>query len=141
LSSFVVTSNLELTISPFAVSNVIVGASATGKLQFIPEPDYSKYSDDNLPNFKYKVYDTDGDYAEGTIKIQVKPVADAPTIFVKNIETTEDAGNTKEGTNIVGLGLKVPFLSKDSDKDYNSETTTGYTAKQNSNQNATPTPT
>ena len=37
------------------------------------------------------------------------------------------------------LGLKVPFLSKDSDKDYNSETTTGYTAKQNSNQNATPT--
>ena len=82
-----------------------------GKLQFIPEPDYSKYTDDNLPNFKYKVYDTDGDYAEGKIEIKVKPVADAPTIFVKNVETTEDAGNTLEGTNKVALELKVPTLS------------------------------
>ncbi|MFW0712643.1 hypothetical protein [Aliarcobacter butzleri] len=85
----------------------------SGKLQFIPEPDYSKYTNDNLPNFKYKVYDTDGDYAEGTINIQVKPVADAPTLTVKNIETTEDAGNTQEGTNKVALELIVPSLSKD----------------------------
>ncbi|MCT7528383.1 hypothetical protein N5T79_04440 [Aliarcobacter cryaerophilus] len=104
----------------------------SGKLQFIPEPDYSKYSDDNLPNFKYQVSDTDGDYAEGTVNIKVKPVADAPTIFVKNIETKEDAGNTQEGTNKVALELKVPSLSKDSDA--TSQTSpTGYTAKQNNN--------
>ncbi|QNM88199.1 hypothetical protein [Aliarcobacter cryaerophilus] len=85
----------------------------SGKLQFIPEPDYSKYSDDNLPNFKYEVYDTDGDYAEGKVNIKVKPVADAPTIFVKNIETTEDNNNTQESTNKVALELIVPSLSKD----------------------------
>ncbi|WNL33102.1 hypothetical protein [Aliarcobacter cryaerophilus] len=85
----------------------------SGKLQFIPEPDYSKYSDDNLPNFKYKVYDTDGDYAEGKVNIKVKPVADTPTLTVKNIETTEDYNNTQEGTNKVALELIVPSLSKD----------------------------
>ncbi|WP_066218290.1 hypothetical protein [Aliarcobacter cryaerophilus] len=85
----------------------------SGKLQFIPEPDYSKYSDDNLPNFKYKVYDTDGDYSEGKVNIKVKPVADAPTLTVKNIETTEDYNNTQEGTNKVALELIVPSLSKD----------------------------
>ncbi|MFV7791746.1 hypothetical protein ACNO6Z_12980, partial [Aliarcobacter lanthieri] len=47
------------------------------------------------------------------INIKVKPVADAPTITVKNVETTEDDGNTKEGTNKVALELKVPSLSKD----------------------------
>ncbi|MFX4282169.1 hypothetical protein ACOL3J_07765, partial [Aliarcobacter butzleri] len=107
----------------------------SGKLQFIPEPDYSKYSDDNLPNFKYKVYDTDGDYAEGTIKIQVKPVADAPTIFVKNIETTEDAGNTQEGTNKVDLGLKTPLLSKDS-QEIKQTTPTDYSAINKDNNQA-----
>ncbi|MCG3657252.1 hypothetical protein L5F23_11085, partial [Aliarcobacter butzleri] len=103
-----------------------------GKLEFKPAEDYSKYTNDNLPNFKYQVSDTDGDYAEGTVNIKVKPVADAPTIFVKNIETKEDAGNTQEGTNKVALELKVPSLSKDSDA--TSQTSpTGYTAKQNNN--------
>ncbi|WP_141049666.1 DUF5801 repeats-in-toxin domain-containing protein [Aliarcobacter cryaerophilus] len=84
-----------------------------GKLEFKPAEDYSKYTNDNLPNFKYQVSDTDGDYAEGKVNIKVKPVADAPTVTVKNIETTEDYNNTQEGTNKVALELKVPSLSKD----------------------------
>ncbi|MCT7433670.1 hypothetical protein N5T66_10260 [Aliarcobacter cryaerophilus] len=95
-----------------------------GKLEFKPVEDYSKYTNDNLPNFKYKVSDTDGDYAEGTINIKVKPVADAPTIKFDTakgaivnskfeVTTEEDNKNNNEGTHKVELGLKVPFLSKD----------------------------
>ena len=98
-----------------------------GKLEFKPVEDYSKYdaSDKNkLPNFKYQVSDTDGDYAEGTINIKVKPVADAPTIKFDTakgaivnskfeVTTEEDNKNNNEGTHKVELGLKVPFLSKD----------------------------
>ncbi|MEV9616090.1 hypothetical protein, partial [Aliarcobacter butzleri] len=92
-----------------------------GKLEFKPVDDYSKYTDDNLPNFKYKVYDTDGDYAEGKIEIKVKPVADAPTVNVKDVTTYEDAskyddkdtGNKAEGQNKIPLSLIVPSLSKD----------------------------
>ncbi|MCT7649887.1 hypothetical protein N5U19_03210, partial [Aliarcobacter butzleri] len=103
-----------------------------GKLEFKPVEDYSKYdaSDKNkLPNFKYQVSDTDGDYAEGTIKIQVKPVADAPTIKVNDVTSYEDAstysdlttGNKAEGGNKIPLGLLVPSLSTDQ-KDKNNAT-------------------
>ena len=88
----------------------------SGKLQFIPEPDYSKYSDHNLPNFKYKVSDTDGDYAQGQINIHVKPVADGTTIKVENVTTYEDNKNTQEGQNSVSLGLVQPTIKDNTDK-------------------------
>ncbi|MCT7433311.1 cadherin-like domain-containing protein [Aliarcobacter cryaerophilus] len=121
-------------------STKVVGVlknNGDGTVTFTPSADYSNYA--TKPWFEYAVSDFDGDTAAARVSINVKPVADAPTIFVKDVTTTEDDGNTKEGTNKVDLELKVPFLSKDSDKDYSSETTTGYTAKQNSNQNAVPT--
>ncbi|MCT7585642.1 Ig-like domain-containing protein [Aliarcobacter butzleri] len=103
-----------------------------GTVKFTPSPDYSNYDFTKSPQFSYTVTDFDGDEATATVTVNVKPVADAPTIFVKNIETTEDAGNTQEGTNKVALELKVPSLSKDSDA--TSQTSpTGYTAKQNNN--------
>ncbi|MCG3669771.1 Ig-like domain-containing protein, partial [Aliarcobacter butzleri] len=103
-----------------------------GTVKFTPSPDYSNYDFTKSPQFTYTVTDFDGDEATATVTVNVKPVADAPTIFVKNIETTEDAGNTQEGTNKVDLGLKTPLLSKDSDA--TSQTSpTGYTAKQNNN--------
>ncbi|MCT7610035.1 Ig-like domain-containing protein [Aliarcobacter butzleri] len=103
-----------------------------GTVKFTPSPDYSNYDFTKSPQFTYTVTDFDGDEATATVTVNVKPVADAPTIFVKNIETKEDAGNTQEGTNKVALELKVPSLSKDSDA--TSQTSpTGYTAKQNNN--------
>ncbi|MFX4230727.1 Ig-like domain-containing protein, partial [Aliarcobacter butzleri] len=103
-----------------------------GTVKFTPSPDYSNYDFTKSPQFTYTVTDFDGDEATATVTVNVKPVADAPTIFVKNVETTEDAGNTQEGTNKVALELKVPSLSKDSDA--TSQTSpTGYTAKQNNN--------
>ncbi|MCT7534842.1 hypothetical protein N5T95_04825, partial [Aliarcobacter cryaerophilus] len=108
--------------------------SGDGTVVFVPSPDYSNYAD--KPKFWYEVSDFDGDTANGEVRITVKPVADAPTIFVKDVTTTEDAGNTKEGTNIVDLGLKAPYLSKDSDA-ISQTAPSGYTAKQNSNTTVT----
>lgn len=89
-----------------------------GTLSFKPNPDYSKYEADNgyLPNFKYKVSDTDGDYAEGQINIHVKPVADGTTIKVENVTTYEDNKNTQEGQNSVSLGLVQPTIKDNTDK-------------------------
>ncbi|MDK2065315.1 hypothetical protein PT447_10275, partial [Aliarcobacter butzleri] len=97
-----------------------------GTLTFKPNPDYSKYEADNdyLPNFKYKVSDTDGDYAEGQINIHVKPLADGTTIQVENVTTYEDAlifddkttGNQAEGQNSVSLGLLQPTIKDNTDK-------------------------
>ncbi|MCT7911625.1 hypothetical protein N5912_07270, partial [Arcobacter lacus] len=89
-----------------------------GTLSFKPNPDYSKYEADNgyLPNFKYKVSDTDGDYAQGQINIHVKPVADGTTIKVENVTTYEDNKNTQEGQNSVSLGLVQPTIKDNTDK-------------------------
>ena len=106
--------------------------NGNGTVKFTPSPDYSNYDFTKSPQFSYTVTDFDGDEATATVTVNVKPVADAPTIFVKNVETKEDAENIQEGTNKVALELKVPSLSKDSDA--TSQTSpTGYTAKQNSN--------
>ncbi|WP_258315487.1 hypothetical protein [Aliarcobacter cryaerophilus] len=89
-----------------------------GTLTFKPNADYSKYEADNgyLPNFKYKVSDTDGDYAQGQINIHVKPVADGTTIKVENVTTYEDNKNTQEGQNSVSLGLVQPTIKDNTDK-------------------------
>ncbi|MGJ0301563.1 Ig-like domain-containing protein, partial [Aliarcobacter cryaerophilus] len=111
----------------------ILNNNGDGTVTFTPSPDYSNYNVN--PWFEYSVSDFDGDTAAARVSINVKPVADAPTIYVKDISTTEDNGNTKEGTNKVDLELKVPYLSKDSDKTYSGED--GYIAKQNSNTTVT----
>ncbi len=105
-------------------SNKVIGTLTTsgdGTVVFVPKPDYSNYAD--KPKFWYEVSDFDGDTANGKVEITVKPVADAPTIFVKDVTTYEDSsdntqanGNKAEGTNKVNLELKVPYLSKDSDR-------------------------
>ena len=89
-----------------------------GTLTFKPNADYSKYEADNgyLPNFKYKVSDTDGDYAQGQINIHVKPVADGTTIKVENVTTYEDNKNNQEGQNSVSLGLVQPTIKDNTDK-------------------------
>ncbi|MDS1370237.1 hypothetical protein RJ999_03875 [Aliarcobacter butzleri] len=89
-----------------------------GTLTFKPNADYSKYEADNgyLPNFKYKVSDTDGDYAQGQINIHVKPVADGTTIKVENVTTYEDNKNSQEGQNSVSLGLVQPTIKDNTDK-------------------------
>ncbi|MFY4857865.1 hypothetical protein ACOTVL_05355 [Aliarcobacter butzleri] len=89
-----------------------------GTLSFTPNKDYSKYEADNgyLPNFKYKVSDTDGDYAQGQINIHVKPVADGTTIKVENVTTYEDNKNTQEGQNSVSLGLVQPTIKDNTDQ-------------------------
>ncbi|PUE66419.1 hypothetical protein [Arcobacter lacus] len=114
-------------------SSKVIGTltnNGNGTVTFIPKDDYSNYATN--PWFEYAVSDFDGDTAGARVSINVKPVADAPTIFVKDITTTEDAGNTQEGTNKVVLELKVPNLSKDSDA-ISQTSPAGYTAKQNSN--------
>lgn len=92
--------------------------NANGTLTFKPNLDYSKYEADNgyLPNFKYKVSDTDGDYAQGQINIHVKPVADGTTIKVENVTTYEDNKNTQEGQNSVSLGLVQPTIKDNIDQ-------------------------
>ncbi|MFW3343221.1 hypothetical protein, partial [Aliarcobacter butzleri] len=106
-----------------------------GTVKFTPSPDYSNYDFTKSPQFSYTVTDFDGDEATAIVTVNVKPVADAPTIFVKNIETTEDAGNTQEGTNKVDLGLKTPLLSKDS-QEIKQTTPTDYSAINKDNNQA-----
>ncbi|MCG3667739.1 hypothetical protein L5F24_06950 [Aliarcobacter butzleri] len=92
--------------------------NGNGTLTFTPNKDYSKYEADKdyLPNFKYKVSDTDGDYAQGQINIHVKPVADGTTIKVENVTTYEDNKNTQEGQNSVSLGLVQPTIKDNTDQ-------------------------
>ncbi|MCG3662842.1 hypothetical protein L5F37_05445, partial [Aliarcobacter butzleri] len=103
--------------------------NANGTLTFKPNGDYSKYEADNgyLPNFKYKVSDTDGDYAQGQINIQVKPVTDGTEIKFQDgitvdkngngtVVTFEDDKNTQEGKNSVSLGLVQPTIKDNTDK-------------------------
>ncbi|MEV9593721.1 hypothetical protein AB0W31_04795 [Aliarcobacter butzleri] len=101
--------------------NEVIGVlknNANGTLTFTPNKDYSKYEADNgyLPNFKYKVSDTDGDYAQGQINIQVKPGVDGVTITTNKVETYEDNKNTQEGQNSVSLGLVQPTIKDNTDK-------------------------
>ncbi|MEM5569912.1 hypothetical protein [Aliarcobacter butzleri] len=101
--------------------NEVIGVlknNANGTLTFTPNKDYSKYEADNgyLPNFKYKVSDTDGDYAQGQINIQVKPGVDGVTITTNKVETYEDNKNTQEGQNSVSLGLVQPTIKDNTDQ-------------------------
>ncbi|MFY4789929.1 Ig-like domain-containing protein, partial [Aliarcobacter butzleri] len=92
-----------------------------GTVEFTPSPDYSNYDFTKSPQFTYTVTDFDGDEATATVTVNVKPVADAPTVNVKDVTTYEDAskyddkdtGNKAEGQNKIPLGLIVPSLSKD----------------------------
>ncbi|WP_323588464.1 hypothetical protein [Aliarcobacter butzleri] len=101
--------------------NEVIGVlknNANGTLTFTPNKDYSKYEADNgyLPNFKYKVSDTDGDYAQGQINIQVKPAVDGTDIKPGIVTTYEDNKNTQEGQNSVSLGLVQPTIKDNTDK-------------------------
>ncbi|QDM00307.1 hypothetical protein [Aliarcobacter butzleri] len=101
--------------------NEVIGVlknNANGTLTFTPNKDYSKYEADNgyLPNFKYKVSDTDGDYAQGQINIQVKPGVDGTDIKSGTVTTYEDNKNTQEGQNSVSLGLVQPSIKDNTDK-------------------------
>ncbi|MEV9476131.1 hypothetical protein [Aliarcobacter butzleri] len=101
--------------------NEVIGVlknNANGTLTFTPNKDYSKYEADNgyLPNFKYKVSDTDGDYAQGQINIQVKPGVDGTDIKSGTVTTYEDNKNTQEGQNSVSLGLVQPTIKDNTDK-------------------------
>lgn len=112
--------------------NEVIGTltnNANGTLTFRPNADYSKYEADNgyLPNFKYKVSDTDGDYAQGQINIQVKPVTDGTEIKFQDgitvdkngngtVVTYEDNKNSQEGQNSVSLGLVQPTIKDNTDK-------------------------
>lgn len=101
--------------------NEVIGVlknNANGTLTFTPNKDYSKYEADNgyLPNFKYKVSDTDGDYAQGQINIQVKPGVDGTDIKPGTVTTYEDNKNTQEGQNSVSLGLVQPTIKDNTDK-------------------------
>ncbi|RBQ26642.1 MULTISPECIES: Calx-beta domain-containing protein [Arcobacteraceae] len=92
-----------------------------GTVTFTPSPDYSNYDFTKSPQFSYTVIDFDGDEATATVTINVKPVADAPTITVNDVTSYEDAskyddkdtGNKAEGENKIPLGLLVPTLSED----------------------------
>lgn len=101
--------------------NEVIGVlknNANGTLTFTPNKDYSKYEADNgyLPNFKYKVSDTDGDYAQGQINIQVKPGVDGTNIKPGTVTTYEDNKNTQEGQNSVSLGLVQPTIKDNTDQ-------------------------
>ncbi len=85
-----------------------------GTVTFTPVDDYSNYDYANsATSFDYTITDNDGDEASATVTVEVEPVADAPTISVSDISTTEDDDNTKEGSNEVSLGLTLPEKSGD----------------------------
>ncbi len=91
--------------------NKVVGTltnNGDGTLTFKPNEHYSKYEangDGTLPNFKYIVKDTDGDFTNGQINIYVKPVVDGTIIEVKNVTTYEDTNNTAEGEDKVSFRI------------------------------------
>ncbi|MEV9528068.1 Ig-like domain-containing protein [Aliarcobacter butzleri] len=92
-----------------------------GTVKFTPSPDYSNYDFTKSPQFSYTVTDFDGDEATATVTVNVKPVADTPTVNVKDVTAYEDAlmydkkstGNLFEGKSRIPLKLEVPELSKD----------------------------
>lgn len=93
--------------------------NSNGTVTFTPVTDYSNYDTTKSPQFSYTVKDFDGDEATSTVTIDVKPVADTISITTSTPTMIEDDGNTKEGTNQVGLGLTKPTLSKDqTDKNF-----------------------
>lgn len=88
---------------------------------FTPNEDYSNYKNADDIKFMYFAEFADKSNEFKQVKVQVTPVADAPTITVNNVTAYEDAsiynqkdkGNLAEGGNKIPLGLKVPLLSKD----------------------------
>lgn len=89
--------------------------NGNGTLKFKPESNYSNYGSDNLPSFKYKISDNDGDTVENTINIKVKPVVDGTIFQTVTVNTTEDNNNTQEGSNSVALGWKLPEVKDNTD--------------------------
>lgn len=95
--------------------------NGNGTVRFTPSPDYSNYDFTKSPQFSYTVTDFDGDEATATVTVNVKPVADTPTVNVKDVTAYEDAlmydkkstGNLFEGKSRIPLKLEVPELSKD----------------------------
>ena len=91
------------------------------KFTFTPNEDYSNYKNADDIKFMYFAEFADKSNEFKQVKVQVTPVADAPTITVNNVTAYEDAsiynqkdkGNLAEGGNKIPLGLKVPLLSKD----------------------------
>lgn len=83
------------------------------KFTFTPNDDYSNYK--NADDIKFMYF---ADFGDNTnefkqVKVQVTPVADAPTVTVNNVTTYEDNQNTQEGQHKIALELKTPTLSKD----------------------------
>ncbi len=92
--------------------NDVVGKltnNGDGTLTFTPHHDYSG----STHGFDYSVSDTDGDTASAHVDLTVTPVADAPSVAVSDLSTTEDKDNQTEGNNKVSLNLSKPSLSSD----------------------------
>lgn len=91
------------------------------KFTFTPNEDYSNYKNTDDIKFMYFAEFANKSNEFKQVKVQVTPVADAPTITVNDVIAYEDAsiynqkdkGNLAEGGNKIPLELKVPLLSKD----------------------------
>ncbi|PRM90889.1 hypothetical protein CJ671_00700 [Aliarcobacter cryaerophilus] len=83
------------------------------KFTFTPNEDYSNYKNADDIKFMYFAEFADKSNEFKQVKVQVTPVADAPTVSVNNVTTYEDNKNTQEGQHKIALGLIVPSLSKD----------------------------
>ena len=102
--------------------------NGNGTLTFEPNKKYSKYEaedDGTLPNFKYQVTDSDGDYASATVSIHVKPVTNGVKIETSRVDAWEDASTyddedtaNKETTGgaLIPLGLKQPKILDNTDQ-------------------------
>ncbi|WP_418180733.1 Calx-beta domain-containing protein [Aliarcobacter lanthieri] len=83
------------------------------KFTFKPYDDYSDYTKSGDVKFLYYAVNHDNSTEFKNVTVTVTPVADAPTITVKDVTTYEDNKNTQEGQHKIALGLIVPSLSKD----------------------------
>ena len=84
-----------------------------GTLTFTPNANYS--GDTN--GFDYQAIDNDNDSETAHVELTVTPVADKPIMPSEITKTTtEDNDNTKEGTNVVNLGLTLPDLADQADQ-------------------------
>ena len=87
--------------------------NTNGTVTFTPVEDYSNHDTSKSPEFTYTVKDFDGDEATSLVTINVKPVADTPSITLSTPEMVEDNANANEGAAQVALELTKPTLSKD----------------------------
>ncbi len=126
-NSFNTSADAQVTIGTHPQHGSVVVDSATGKISYEPNGDYS-----GSDSFTYTVTNDDGSTTTRTVNVTVTPKADAPDMDGSGPSTggnvTLPAQSTSEDTP-VSLGLKAPAVTDSTDQNESSTITAGDAAE------------